>query len=166
MGVCYFGTLLPIALLFYILPERGFNMRLTSATMTDADFLAAIEDCSYPIAEFHHAEHLRLGWLLLSMMDFAPAAARAARAIRRLTQHNGVADAYHETVTQAWMRLLASHEERDFREFLALHGDRVSLDLLHRHWRRETLMSNAAKAHWVEPDLDPLPPIKRSHRPI
>ena len=136
-------------------------MRLTSAAMTDADFLAAIENCSYPIADFHHAEHLRLGWLLLSRMDWMAASARAARAIRRLTQHYGRADRYHETVTQAWMRLLASHEEQDFSEFLTLHGDRLSLDLLCRHWRRETLMSNDARAHWVEPDLDPLPPIKR-----
>lgn len=136
-------------------------MRLTSAAMTDADFLAAIENCSYPIADFHHAEHLRLGWLLLSKMDRVSASARAARAIRRLTQHYGRADRYHETVTQAWMRLLASHEERAFGEFLALHADRLSLDLLHRHWRRETLMGDDARAKWVEPDLDPLPPVKR-----
>jgi hypothetical protein len=135
-------------------------MRLTSAAITDAEFLAAIENCSYPLGDFHHAEHLRLGWLLLSKMDPVSASARAARAIRRLTRHYGRADRYHETMTQAWMRLLASHEEQDFSEFLTLHGDQVSLDLLHRHWRPETLMSDHARAHWVEPDLEPLPAVR------
>jgi hypothetical protein len=137
-------------------------MRPSSAAMSDADFLAAIGSCSYPIAEFRHADHLRLGWLLLSKMDLASASAHAARTIRRLTQHHGMADRYHETITQAWMRLLASHEELNFCEFLALHRNRVSLELLHRHWRRETLMSAEARASWVEPDLDPLPPTRRS----
>jgi len=135
-------------------------MYLTSAAMSDADFLHAIENCSYPIEDFHHAEHLRLGWLLLSRMDCGSATARAARAIRRLAAHHGVENRYHETITQAWMRLLASHDERDFSEFLTLHGDRVTLDLLHRYWRRETLMSDDARAHWVEPDLESLPPVK------
>jgi len=141
-------------------------MRLTSAAMPDAEFLTAIENCSYPIGEFHHAEHLRLGWLLLSRMDLPSAATRAACAIRRLAQHHGLGHKYHETITQAWMRLLASHDERDFSEFLALHGDRVSLDLLHRYWRRETLMSDSARARWVEPDLTPLPsPVARERCP-
>lgn len=139
-------------------------MHLSSAAMSDADFLAAIEDCSYPIGDFHHAEHLRLGWLLLSTMDLVSASARAARAIRRMTEHHGRADRYHETITQAWMRLLASHDERDFSEFLALHAERATLDLLHRHWRRETLMSDQARTQWVEPDLKPLPPIRARTR--
>ena len=137
-------------------------MRLGSAAMSDSDFRAAIESCSYPIAEFRHADHLRLGWLLLSNMDLPSASAQAARAIRRLTQHYGRADRYHQTMTQAWMRLLASHEERDFSEFLERHADHVSLELLHRHWRRDTLTSAEAKANWIEPDLEPLPPIKRA----
>ena len=135
-------------------------MHLTSAAMTDADFLDAIENCSYPIGDFHHAEHLRLGWLLLSKMDWVSASVHAARAIRRLTAHYGLESRYHETITQAWMRLLASHDERDFSEFLTLHGDRATFDLLRKHWRRETLMSDHARAHWVEPDLESLPPIK------
>ncbi len=125
-------------------------MRLTSVAMTDSEFLTAIENCRYPIADFHHVEHLRLGWLLLSKMDLAPASTCAARTLRRFTQHYGRADRYHETITQAWMRLLSSHEEREFCEFLALHGHRVALALLHRHWRRETLRSDAARAAWVE----------------
>jgi hypothetical protein len=135
-------------------------MHLTSAAMTDADFLDAIENCSYPIGDFHHAEHLRLGWLLLSKMDWVSASTRAARAIRRLAAHNGKASKYHETITQAWMRLLASHDERDFSEFLTRHGDRATFDLLYRYWRRETLMSDHARTHWVEPDLESLPPIR------
>jgi len=138
-------------------------MHLSSAAMTDADFLDAIENCSYPIRDFRHAEHLRLGWLLLSKMDWVSASARAARAIRRLTRHYGMEHRYHETMTHAWMRLLASHDERDFSEFLTLHGDRATLDLLYRHWRRETLMSYQARVHWVEPDLESLPPIKIEH---
>ena len=135
-------------------------MRLTSAAMTDADFLDAIENCSYPIGDLHHAEHLRLGWLLLSKMDWVSASARAACAIRRLTAHYGLESRYHATITQAWMRLLASHDERDFSEVLTLHGSRATFDLLRKHWRLETLMNDHARAHWVEPDLESLPPIK------
>jgi hypothetical protein len=140
-------------------------MHWTSAAMSDGDFLAAIESCSYPMSDFHHAEHLRLGWLLLAKTDLASASTHAARTIQRLAQRHGKAARYHETLTQAWMRLLSSHDEQDFCDFLARHGDRASPDLPFRYWRRETLSSDYARSYWVEPDLEPLPPLVRAISP-
>ena len=143
-----------------------------TAPFTSDDELAAIAagvmDLSLPKPCWTHRAHFAAAlWLLARRPDLDLPRVMPGL-IRAYNEATGVAntdtDGYHETITQAWMRLLASHDERDFAEFLTLHGDRVSLDLLHRYWRRETLMSDTARARWVEPDLTPLPPpIAREH---
>jgi hypothetical protein len=52
--------------------------------------------------------------------------------IRRFATHYQVANIFHETVTVAWVHLLASHRERTFPAFLAEHQGRLSMELLHR----------------------------------
>jgi hypothetical protein len=39
-------------------------MRFGSREMSDNEFLEAISACRYPPGSFHHADHLRLGWIL------------------------------------------------------------------------------------------------------
>lgn len=137
-------------------------MRLGSVAVSDDEFLAAIESCSHAAGSFHHADHLRLGWILLSRMPLAPALERAATAIRRFAGHHGKEAVYHETITRGWMLLLASHDEADFTLFVRHNMERLSPALLHEYWEKETLNSDRARAHWVEPDIRPLPePVPR-----
>lgn len=134
-------------------------MLLGSNSLPDEEFLAAVEDCRFPADVFHHADHLRLGWVLLSTMPVELALRRAAAAVQRFASHNGKAERYHETITKGWMLLLASHDESDFREFLRCHSDRISAHLLHQYWNPETLASTEARTGWVSPDLQPLPEV-------
>lgn len=136
-------------------------MQFGSVAMTDDTFVAALQNCSYPIENFHHADHLRLGWILLSKMDPVSASAEAAKLIRNFGLHHGKGHIYHETVTRAWMRLLACHHEPSFEEFLSRNAGRISTRLLYEFWREETLNSQQARAEWVEPDLRSLPSSQR-----
>lgn len=135
-------------------------MQSGSSGLTDAEFLDALTGCSYAIDEFRHLDHLRLGWILLSKMDAASASDEAAGIIRRLGLHHGKGHAFHATITRGWMRLLASQEASSFEEFVARHGARFTANLLGEFWRSETLNSRRARMEWVEPDIQPLPPIR------
>jgi hypothetical protein len=44
-----------------------------------------------------------------------------------------------------------------FDQFVDAFSTALDKTLPFRHWRRETLMSPAARAAWTEPDLLPLP---------
>lgn len=134
-------------------------MRLGSLGMSDQQFLAAVADLSYSAAGFHHGDHLRLGWLLLEQLGLEAAISKAADLIRRFGAHHGKADLYHETITRGWMQLLASHDEKDFQEFVDQNEARLNRELLYRYWRPETLHAPDARARWIEPDIRPLPEV-------
>ena len=69
----------------------------------------------------------------------------------------GKPELYHETITAGWVRLIASHAEGSFAEFLAVNEARLGKDLLHRFWSPELQASNRAKVGWVDLDREKLP---------
>jgi len=91
---------------------------------------------------------------------------RLRAAIRRLNDAHGTANTptsgYHETVTAAYVTLIAAFfaagagdplPDRVERLLASPLADRA---VLLRFWSRDTLMSPAARAAWVAPDLSPL----------
>src|SRR5438309_3781535 len=115
--------------------------------MTDDQFLSALRDGTFPPAELRHRQHLRLALLVADPRPL----------IRRYVAQVGAADKYNETLTQAWMRLVALHPARDVDELLAKHPQLGDSSLPLRHWSRDVLWSETARRQWVEPDLAPLP---------
>ncbi|MDQ6706718.1 MAG: hypothetical protein M3Z85_12165, partial [Acidobacteriota bacterium] len=79
--------------------------------------------------------------------------------IKRFAERHGVAHIYHETVTIAWVRLISTHRESTFAEFLRVNEDWLNRELLHRFWSPELLGSDLAKREWVTPDRQALPPL-------
>ena|SRR5438445_6803077 len=75
--------------------------------MNDSEFVRAVERCEFPKESFHHRDHIRLAWIYLRQCDRGEAERRMADTIRRFAAHHGVTDKYHETITLAWMRLVA-----------------------------------------------------------
>jgi hypothetical protein len=132
-------------------------MLVASAELTDDDFLAAFNSCRLPLSSFRHGDHLRLAWLLLHRNRFDEALAQVRESIRRFAVHHGKHDLFHETVTTAWVKLLATHSEKTFTEFLTVNEHRLTPALLHRFWTPAVLSSEAAKSHWVPPDKMALP---------
>jgi hypothetical protein len=111
---------------------------------------------------FHHREHVRLAWCLNRELGVAAAPGAIGRAIQYLSAHHGEPGKYHETLTRFWTRVVGYHVERrpdfsDFEQFISAYPQLLDKELPTRHWRRETLYSEAARAAWVEPDLLALP---------
>jgi hypothetical protein len=101
--------------------------------------------------------------------EYGAAAAldRLRRGIRALNEHQGTQNSenagYHETITAAYVQLLEQFLRRfppaapvvDVVESLL--GSRLAeKTVLLRFWSRERLMSPAARASWMPPDLAPL----------
>lgn len=128
-----------------------------SSHLADDEFLSSFHSCKLTPEEFAHADHLRLAWLHLHRAAVEQALLEVRTGIRRFAEYHGAEQKYHETITAAWVRLLSTHEEISFDEFLERNQHRLSLNLLHCFWTPALLASEEAKLHWVEPDLMPLP---------
>ena len=87
-------------------------MKYMPIAMTDIEFVEAFETCRLPNELFHHRDHLRLAWMYLQRYGASDAAARLRESIRRYAAHHGASGKYHETVTVAWLRLLAHAARR------------------------------------------------------
>ena len=126
--------------------------------MTDTDFARAFERGDVPPAEFSHRSHIRLAWVYLQEEpSFDAALHRIQGGIRQFAAAAGKADKYHETMTVAWMQLLAAAGERagtaiPFDELLRLAPELADKDLLLRYYTRDRLFSEAARGAWVPPD--------------
>ena len=125
--------------------------------MTDEELVAAFESTELSGDEFSHTEHVRVAWRYLRHSSFPEALLRFSTALQRFATAKGAAGKYHETVTVAWMLIVADRlsKARDLRweEFAAANPDlfvRPSpLDLL---YRTETLSSDRARQGFVLPD--------------
>jgi hypothetical protein len=115
--------------------------------MTDAEFLRALEDGTFPKEALTHREHLRLAVLVEDPRAI----------IQRYVAQLGLSAKYNETLTLAWMRLVALHRAKTLDELLRHAPQLLDSSLPLRHWSRDLLFSERARAEWVEPDLAPLP---------
>jgi hypothetical protein len=130
---------------------------VASSHVGDDEFLAAFTNCTLPASSFRHGDHLRLAWLLLHRKPFYEALGLVRQSIQRYAAHLGVPHLYHETITTAWVKLIATHDEASFDEFIARNEHRLNLGLLHRFWTPAVLESEGARLGWVPPDRAALP---------
>jgi hypothetical protein len=135
---------------------------MDAQTASDGEFLQAVETAVWPGTHFGHREHLRLAWLYLKRHGPVAGYARIQDTIRRYATALGAAGKYHETVTWAWSAYVHQALERTpelepFSAFLEAHPELLDGTLLVRHYRKETLASEAARQAWVAPDVSPLP---------
>ncbi|MBW8878426.1 MAG: hypothetical protein JF614_25990 [Acidobacteria bacterium] len=136
---------------------------MTTAAMTDAEFLARFEDCSLPNAAFHHRDHVRLAWLYLRRHSPLEALTRFADGLRRFATANGHPGLYHETITWAFLLLIRERMERggaaagSWEEFAAANPDLLvwKPSVLDRYYQPETLGSELARRVFVMPDRAP-----------
>jgi len=131
----------------------------------DTAFVAAFEDTTLPPERFHHADHIRLAWLLLAADDLPAALDRFRRGLRRYAAALGKADLYHETITVAYVLLI--HERREggpagepFEDFARRNPDLLAWrpGVLDRYYRPETLASERARRVFLLPDRLAAPP--------
>jgi hypothetical protein len=136
------------------------------AGLDDDALLAGFEGCTIPSRDWTHREHLRVAYLLLARLPYAGALVRMRDGIRALNAANAVPEGlergYHETVTVAWMRLVAAAlradgPAADSRAFFEAHPGLTDKFALRRHYSRDRILTAEAKAGFVTPDLAPLP---------
>ncbi len=139
-----------------------------SADRLDVDQLAArFTAATIPHEEWTHRAHLLVGTWHVHRYGPDEALARLRTGIRRLNDTHGTPNSptsgYHETVTRAYVRLLAAFLARcpiamplGERLALLIDGPLAGKDVLLTFYSRQRLMSASARAEWVEPDLAPL----------
>ena len=71
------------------------------------DVLADFEAGRIDPAQFSHREHVRVGYELLERHPFPEALLHLARGLRRLAGQAGRPEVYHETITAAFLALIA-----------------------------------------------------------
>lgn len=124
--------------------------------------LAGFADLTLPPSEFDHRAHLviALSYVRSFGHDALPLLRSALRCY--LERHTGDTRAYHETLTAAWLRLVDAFDRPRRGLGLAEAASHVVARFPDRHglathYTQSRLMSDEARARWVEPDLAPLP---------
>jgi hypothetical protein len=129
--------------------------------MTDDEFLAAFDACTLSKPLWTHEAHVRLAWICLGRMPFAAARDHARAGIRKYNESLGNTTGYHDTVTVAFVRIIAARRRpgETFAEFREANPDVFSKDepILLSYYSKPRLDSAAARARFVESDLRPLP---------
>ena len=136
--------------------------------MTDAEFLAAFEAAAISSDEWTHRDHIRMAFLYLRDHPWDAALEKIRTGIQRLNRANAVEETpvsgYHETVTVAWARVVATQLQHhgpvdDFETFAAANPHLLTKTLLRLYYTRARILTADAKATFVEPDLAPLPGV-------
>jgi hypothetical protein len=131
-----------------------------------ADLIARFHEVTIPASEFTHAAHLVVGLWHAATFDEAEALTRMRAGIYRLNDFHGTPNTdtrgYHETITRAYLILLAQFARARPGVTVAslaqslLASGLAKRDALMTFYSKELLMSVGARREWVEPDLCPL----------
>lgn len=133
--------------------------------MDDATLWAAFLNRTLSSAHWNHRSHLRVAWMFLSRYEMDEAHLRMRVAIILLNAVHEVPESpqggYHETLTRVWLALVGSARgvdaALDSEAFLSKHPVLLERQAPLSFYSRERLLSIAARARFIEPDLAPLP---------
>ncbi len=137
------------------LPDRGLS--------ESRQFIDDFEAGRITPADFGHRAHVRLAYAFLCHCEPSEALQRFRTALSQFLLRNTIpASKYHETVTQAWMHLVAAargeaSSEIPTEAFFQAHPELLDSKLLGRFYSEECLASDPAKREFVPPDKAPLP---------
>lgn len=123
--------------------------------MTDQEFIAAFAAGRLAPAGFDHRAHLRAAFLLMRSRPFLEACIAMRDGLQALAGKLGKPDLYHETVTVAFMALVAERASGadDWDGFIAAHPELCRRGLLDSYYSAALLASGAARKTFVMPDL-------------
>lgn len=137
-------------------------------SLPDDEFLRAFEACEVSHTAWTHRCHIRLARLMLQGRRFDEALNMTRSGIQKLNARHqtpeGLERGYHETVTHAWLKIVAATmkhhgHESDSRAFCDKHPQLMSSKLLRLYYTRERIITLEAKREFVEPDIAPLPTL-------
>jgi hypothetical protein len=128
----------------------------------DPELAAILPVIAGPGGDFGHREHIHLAFWAVQRYGMPAAAGTISIWLRQLTEYQRMPQKYNDTVSRAWMELVAYHVAADpvltdFDAFASRYPALLDKRLLIRHYRSTTLASTQARQGWVEPDLIPFP---------
>lgn len=123
------------------------------------ELLDRFVDATLPAAEFHHEQHVQVAWHFVRRHGMPAALAEFPAAIKRFADAKGATGLYHETITWAFLLLVAERQARTnaatWEEFAAAHTDLLvwKPSVLSRYYSEELLASELARRTFLMPDL-------------
>lgn len=118
-------------------------------------------------AEFDHRAHVRLAYIHLAESDADGAYLSLREALHGFLAHHGIDRAkYHDTLTRAWVMAVRHFMDRtddaaSADHFIEQNPTLLDSKIMLTHYSADLLFSDEARASFVEPDLDPIPPERR-----
>jgi hypothetical protein len=107
-------------------------------------------------SRFPHREHVRMGFEMLRRHSFTETALHTSRALRMMAARAGRPEAYHETITVAFLSLIAerlqSDRAGDFEQFEQVNPGLFDKRALARWYAPARLASDAARRTFLLPD--------------
>lgn len=123
------------------------------------DLLDRFVDTTLPADQFHHQQHVNVAWLFVRTYGMPAALQEFTTAIKRFADAKGATGLYHETITWAFLLLIAERQARrpaaTWEEFAAANGDLLvwKPSILERYYSKELLTSDLARRTFLMPDL-------------
>ena len=126
----------------------------THPDIDDDQLLARFATNTLPA--FPHEEHLHVVFVKSGTAGEDETLAFIREGIIAMAVANGKPEAYHDTRTVAWTRLIVAKRSGftgTFDEFLDEHPELIRRDLLSDYYSTDVLNSDVARATFLEPDL-------------
>ena len=124
-----------------------------------ADLLQRFVDTTLPADQFHHRQHVHVAWLFVTHHGMPAALAEFSTAIKRFADAKGATGLYHQTITWAFLLLIADRQARtpaeSWEAFEHANPDLLSWkpSILNRYYSKELLASDLARRAFLMPDL-------------
>jgi hypothetical protein len=134
--------------------------------MDDSAFIHKFETAAWPMEQWHHKEHIKIAYLYLIENGFDGALTKLRSGILALNAFHQVPEGptrgYHETMTQAWLRLvhvtLCEYGQAETADlFYEQHPELSEKKALRLFYSADRMMDPRAKFEFLESDLAPLP---------
>ena len=122
------------------------------------ELLDRFVDTTLPADQFHHPQHVQVAWLFVREHGMPAALGEFSGAIRRFADAKGATGLYHETITWAFLLLIADRQARrpadTWAEFEAANPDLLTWkpSILERYYSKELLASDLARRTFLMPD--------------
>lgn len=130
----------------------------------DQSFRQSFEDLEVAADDFDHRAHVRLAYIYLCELSVDDAHQAMKSSLLAFLAHLGVEEGkYHETITRAWIKAVRYFMDKtepckSADEFIDRNPVLLDTRIMLTHYSAEVLFSPEARARFVEPDVQPIPP--------
>jgi hypothetical protein len=131
---------------------------VSGADINEAQLVRAFVDTTLPNGQFHHEQHVHVAWVFTRQYGMPAALGEFTAAIKRFADAKGATGLYHQTITWAFLLLIAERQARcqadTWEGFAAANADLLTWQpsVLERYYSSEVLKSDLARKVFLFPD--------------